>query len=150
MTRYIEVTHKYIIPVPAEEMDTIEPVADEGVAIMERQMQKWAKNLFEVRSDWQLLPREYVPPHGEITFDLTKEGLLQTRAGRADVTHPWDQGLRVLPLEHPLAGAELKAMEQEGVRCDFTDNPSLHQCVLVQGHPGEHVLEIAPGVLTIE
>ena len=59
--RYIQLTHTYTIPVPADDQEAIEPIARQGMEIMENFMKDRAANIQEMRSDWTLLPKEYRP-----------------------------------------------------------------------------------------
>jgi hypothetical protein len=71
--RYIQVTTRYVIPIPAEDQDVIEPLAREGMSIMEGFMLARAANIKEINSDWQLLPKEYRPPQPVQSDELTYE-----------------------------------------------------------------------------
>jgi hypothetical protein len=71
--RYIKVTHSYVVPIPAQDEDVIEPLAREGMSIMEGFMLARAANIREINSDWQLLPREYRPPQPVQSDELTYE-----------------------------------------------------------------------------
>jgi hypothetical protein len=172
--RYIEVTHTYVIPVPADAQDVIEPIAREGMSIMERFIQDRAANMRNLHSDWKLLPKEYrpvQPVQGEdtITYEPASvpSGFTDTPSERdrieslamieADADpgisftrdvmgqtpgpppHPWQQGLRVLPVDHDLFDAETEALRQEGMLCGELSAAKDYECVCVVGHAGIHV-----------
>lgn len=57
--RHVQITHIYVLPVPEEDVEAIDSIVNAGVSIMERMMQDTAQNIRELRSDWQLMPKEY-------------------------------------------------------------------------------------------
>jgi hypothetical protein len=71
--RYVEITHVYVIPVPAEDVDSIDAIANQGVSIMENFMLGRAANIRNLHSDWKLMPKEYRPEsNDEISFEPAK------------------------------------------------------------------------------
>ena len=59
--RYIEISHTYVIPVPADDVDAIDLIANEGVSIMEAFIRGRASNVEDLRSDWKMMPQSYRP-----------------------------------------------------------------------------------------
>jgi hypothetical protein len=56
--------------------------------------------------------------------------------------HPWDEGLRLLPREHPLWDAETQSLRQNHLLCGY--NRGDEWCVGVKGHSGEHMWDRKP------
>jgi hypothetical protein len=167
--RYVEITHTYVLPVPAEDVSVIEPIAREGMSFMEGFMLARAANIRNLHSDWKLMPKEYTADEIEITPAKMPEKFTDTPRERdrieslaaieADADygisfvedvmgqtpkgppHPWDQGLRVLPQGHELFNAETEALHQAGRLCRESDPLDLNmECVAVRGHPaGQHI-----------
>lgn len=173
--RYVEVTHTYVIPVPAEDVSVVEPLAREGMSIMEGFMKARAANLRDLRSDWKLMPKGYRPQQpvqqdeDELTYEPAKKleftdtprnrdrelsklmieadadqgisfagDVMGQRGGPPP--HPWDQGLRVLPVDHDMAVAETYALKQAGRLCGEVQAGTRVVCVGVKGHaPGFHL-----------
>lgn len=108
MSKYIEVTHKYVLEVPPGTSDND---IRQGIGIMEHFMRDRSKRMIELKSSFQVMPREYaatlVPQDpGQVN--------LEDRAfpDAGGVTHPWDQGLFIFPEDHPLASIERRLKEQ--------------------------------------
>jgi hypothetical protein len=144
--RYVEITHVYMIPVPAEDEDSIDAIANHGVSIMENFMKGRAANIRDLRSDWKLVPRGYGP--SDEPLDLAQIPIEETpgywnagppaKDAPSPITHPWDQGLRVTPRGHDLFAAETAALAQEGMLCG--EKMTGHVCVGVKNHrDGEHI-----------
>jgi hypothetical protein len=152
---------------PAE----LDPVMNAGVSIMERHIRAKGAAVMSLRSDWKIMPKEYDPSpvspeegSDEVTItpalQMSREEILERfsapRPGmepgqisltgdlmgqRPTITHPWQQGLRVLPLDHPLADKETQELIAEDMLCGEEGN-DMHGpvvCVGVRGHRlGEH------------
>lgn len=57
--RHVQITHIYVLPVPEDEVEALDPIVNSGVSIMENMMKSSARNIRELRTDWQLMPKEY-------------------------------------------------------------------------------------------
>lgn len=171
--RYVEITHTYVLPVPAEDTASIDAIANAGVSMMEEFMKGRASQIRQVRSDWKLMPKEYDAEAQElITYEKgqvpqkftdtphERDRLESLRVIEADMdegisftgdvmgqrpappAHPWDQGSRITPPGHDLFNAETQALREEGKLCGYGVNDD--ECVLVAGHPGDHLLMPVP------
>jgi len=125
--RHIEVTHTYVIEVPDDSPDADEQfdaVVNRGVSIMEGFMKERTPKMRELRSHWEMMPREYSrtlearsPQAGEKSIDTSYPVVKRESDYRdpqevrftEDVlaqapyqNHPWTQGLSIFPQGHPL------------------------------------------------
>jgi hypothetical protein len=158
--RYIKVTHSYVIPVPEdEEPGELDAICNAGVSMMENKMQGFGKAMIDLKSDWQLMPKEFHPQEeAEISFTqgkaLSRSELMEIMQGRFDqmmdsgqvsftqdlmqqkmkVPHPWDQGLRIFPPDDDMGAAETEALRQEHMICGHIE--ANYVCVGVRGHEG--------------
>jgi hypothetical protein len=173
--RYVEITHTYVIGVPADEVEGIDTVANAGVSMMEGFMKARASAIMGLRSDWKLMPKEYYPQVMEYerpqVFTDTPQRRDSDQAKRmieADIDqgvsftrdvmgqdsgnppHPWDQGLRVVPAGHELYHAETIALAQQKRLCGEFDHERDAMCIAPAGHPGDHTWAPAAVIPEIE
>ena len=101
--RYMEITHKYILPVP-DELDLEDPVfemvTNRGVTIMEEFILSHASEARDLKSTWVMLPKIYSPVQSP-----QRRSMFGSEVG---VVHPWDQDLWIFPEDHPLRGVEAR------------------------------------------
>lgn len=72
--RYARITHTYLLPVPADQLDGIDSVLNAGVSHMERMMMGTAHAIRELRSEFELVGEDEASitiegdPDADITF----------------------------------------------------------------------------------
>lgn len=122
---------RHVTPAPEREL----PTAD--VVILPEEMLDRRGYIKDPLSDSEMSKRlidQDLDSGINFTEDILQGGY-QSRA-----THPWDQGLRVFPLTHPLADTETAALGQKGMLCGHLSRIEDYDvfCVLLSGHEGNH------------
>jgi hypothetical protein len=165
--RYAQVTMIYVLPVPEDQVDeAFDAVMSAGVSRLEDQILGTARNINSIKSDWQLMPKEFMPDAGEATITRGRvvkrwesedakriieadadRGISFTRdvmgqGGR--VRHPHDQGLYIFPDDHPLGGLERKLVadgQTEALRELHANAPKLKEADDADGTAAEEAAQ---------
>ena len=134
--RYLQVTHRYVIEMPADAFDDpdFQTICNRGVTIMEDRMKAVNPNIRDLASSWETMPKEYqpiedTPQTGTAhrgrrweSFSDEERHRMQTQGvtfvddimgGVGGVTHPYDQGARFFPEGHPFREAEDEYIAKE-------------------------------------
>lgn len=109
MSKFIQITHTYVIEFPDEAEDA---VINTGVSMMEGWIEGKSPRARDIKSSWLTMPKEYsrsVPAHieetrvGHMILDPDGPGQLHPviMGGGGSIMHPWDQGLFIFPDSHP-------------------------------------------------
>jgi hypothetical protein len=131
--RYIQVTHTYVLPIEDEEEledPSMDSIINSGVSMMEAHMRGLFEDNREIQSSWQTMPREYqegeTRHRGKVPEKMPEDSVDQAEAKymiendldqgvsftrdifgqQPKAMHPWDQGLSIFPVDHPLRGIE--------------------------------------------
>jgi len=113
MARHVEITHTYQVKIPADAQEAIAELTKVAVGIMEGVINEM-RGIENLHSDWKLMPRTYEPPKVRELVGLEKEGA-DIMFHQEPALHPWDQGVRFFPKDHPLYDAETQALREEGL-----------------------------------
>lgn len=57
--RHVEITHTYVLPIPEDDVEVLDPIVNSGVSMMEVFMREKARNMQDLHSDWKIMPKEY-------------------------------------------------------------------------------------------
>lgn len=132
--RYVEITHRYVVPVPAEAPDDPEwdTICNAAVSIMEEHMRKLNPNMKDLRTSWETMPREYEELAGEGSSDtitmhrgrmpnedelryMSQHGVnfvADIMGGVGAAPMPYEVGQRLFPSDHPLANVESEMLKK--------------------------------------
>jgi len=139
--RYVQIQHRYVVPVPdaAPSDPEWDSLCNSAVTIMEQHMKKLNPNMQDLATAWETMPNEFAPIQSTAQTGTAHRGRnispeeAEARGGQVSfvddvmggvggVTHPHDVGQRFFPPDHPLYDAETEVIEGEVVR-DEDDKP---------------------------
>jgi hypothetical protein len=86
--------------------------------------------------------QRYEPPDLRVA-DLSPEEIEATHSMfHGEALHPWEQGVRFFPKDHPLYGLETQALREQEAICGLVDHAYNVVCVAPKGHSGDHTWEV--------
>jgi hypothetical protein len=134
--RYIEIHHKYVVPMQPEALDLpdYDALCNSGISIMENHMQRLNPNIRDLVTSWETMPSSYEPIEETPQTGTVHRGRVPTESelirmqvtgvnfvddvmgGVGDVVPPHEEGLRMFPSGHPLHDAESEILEMGPMR----------------------------------
>jgi hypothetical protein len=130
--RYVEIQHRYVVPVPDAapsdpEWDTI---CNAAVSIMEEHMQRLNPNMQDLRTNWETMPREFASVHDTPQTGSVHRGRMpgeeelrymsqhgvnfvaDIMGGVGKAQNPYEHGQRLFPSDHPLHNVESEMLKR--------------------------------------
>ncbi len=133
--RYIEVHHKYVVPVPEDalDLDDYDTLCNTAITMMENHMKRLNPNISDLVTSWETMPKEYEPIASTPQTGTVHRGRMPTESelirmqttgvnfvddimgGVGGVVPPHEAGQRMFPPDHPLHDAETRIIEDAEV-----------------------------------
>lgn len=131
--RHVQITHKYVVPIPPEAVDLedYDSLCNTAISMMEAHMQRLNPNIRDLVTSWETMPHQFEPIEETPQTGTVHRGRMPSESelirmqvtginfvddvmgGVGGVVPPHDAGQRMFPPDHPLFDVETEMIDPE-------------------------------------